>query len=66
VGEMYPSREFCELCVEAGAVFALSSDAHAPEQVGFEYGRATELLRELGVGELCVFERRGRRLEPIG
>jgi histidinol-phosphatase (PHP family) len=66
VGEMYPSREFCELCVEGGVVFALSSDAHAPEQIGFEYGRARELLAELGVGELCVFERRERRLEPLG
>ncbi len=66
VGEMYPSREFCEMCVDAGAAFALSSDAHAPEQVGYEYGRATELLRELGVGEICVFELRERRLEAIG
>ena len=66
VGEMYPSRELCEMCVEAGASFALSSDAHAPEQVGFEYGRAVDLLGELGVGEICVFERRERRLEPIG
>jgi histidinol-phosphatase (PHP family) len=66
VGEMYPSRGFCELCVEGGAVFALSSDAHAPEQVGFEYGRATELLGELGIDALCLFERRERRLEPVG
>jgi histidinol-phosphatase (PHP family) len=65
VGEMYPSRQLCEMCVEAGASFALSSDAHAPEHVGFEYGRATELLRELGVGEVCVFEGRQRRLEPL-
>ncbi len=66
VGEMYPSREFCQMCVEAGAVFALSSDAHAPEQVGFEYERAKRELGELGVGEVCVFERRERRLEPLG
>ena len=66
VGEMYPSRGFCELCVEGGAAFALSSDAHAPEQVGFEYARARELLGELGVGEVCVFERRRRRLEQLG
>ena len=37
-----------------------------PEQVGFGYDRATEFLAGLGVGEICVFERRGRRLEPIG
>jgi histidinol-phosphatase (PHP family) len=66
VGEMYPSMSLSEMCVEAGASFALSSDAHLPEQVGFEYGRAVEMLQELGVGEICVFERRARRMEPLG
>jgi len=53
------------MCVEAGAAFALSSDAHAPDQVGFGYEEALELLDGLGVSELSVFERRERRLEPI-
>ena len=66
VGELYPSPGFAELCVEAGACFSLSSDAHLPEQVGFGYDRALEFLTELGVGEICVFDRRSRRLEPIG
>jgi len=66
VGEIYPARGFAEMCVEAGAPFALSSDAHLPRQVGFEYERAVELLDDLGVGEICVFERRRRRLEPLG
>lgn len=66
VGEMYPSRELCEMCIDAGAAFALSSDAHTPEQVGYEYRRAVERLGELGVGEICVFEGRERRLEPLG
>jgi len=65
VGELYPSRGFAEMCVEAGASFALSSDAHLPEQVGFGYERAVEFLGELGVEEICVFERRRRRLEPL-
>jgi histidinol-phosphatase (PHP family) len=64
--EIYPARGFAELCVEAGAAFALSSDAHLPEQVGFEYDRAVELLDSLGVEEICVFERRQRRLVPLG
>ncbi len=66
VGELYPSATFAEMCVEAGVSFALSSDAHRPQEVGFDYDRALEFLRELGVGELCVFERRQRRLEPLG
>jgi histidinol-phosphatase (PHP family) len=65
VGELYPSRGFAEMCVEAGASFALSSDAHLPEQVGFGYERALEFFGELDVGEICVFERRRRGLASL-
>jgi histidinol-phosphatase (PHP family) len=66
VAEIYPARPFLEMCLEAGRPVALSSDAHVPEQVGHEYERAVEWLGEIGVTELAVFERRERRLEPIG
>jgi histidinol-phosphatase (PHP family) len=66
VREIYPAPAFLEMCVQAGVPVALSSDAHAPDDVGAGYGQALELLAELGVSELCVFERRTRRLEPIG
>ncbi|HYM53900.1 MAG TPA: histidinol-phosphatase HisJ family protein [Solirubrobacteraceae bacterium] len=65
-GEIYPAPAFLQMCVEAGAPVALSSDAHRPEDVGADYDRALELLERLGVGELAVFEKRVRRLEPIG
>jgi histidinol-phosphatase (PHP family) len=52
--------------VEAGAEFALSSDAHAPDQVGYGYDEALEFLRGIGVERICVFDRRHRRLEPLG
>jgi len=64
--ELYPAEAFLEMCVDAGAPVALSSDAHRPEEVGADYGQALELLDRVGIGELCVFERRTRRLEPIG
>jgi histidinol-phosphatase (PHP family) len=54
------------MCVEAGRPVALSSDAHLPDQLGYEYDRALELLNDVGVTELAVFDRRERRLEPIG
>ena len=66
VGELYPARQFAELIVEAGVPFALSSDAHLPEQIGFRYDDALAFLDELGVGEIAVFEGRRRRLEPLG
>ncbi len=66
VGEQYPSIAFLEMLVDAGCPIALSSDAHVPEQLGFEYERALELLDGVGVREIAVFERRQRRLEPVG
>jgi len=66
VAELYPAPAFLEMCLEAGAPVALSSDAHRPQDIGADYDRALELLGELGVGELCVFERRQRRLQSIG
>jgi histidinol-phosphatase (PHP family) len=65
-GEIYPAPAFLEMCLEAGASVALSSDAHRPQDVGADYEQALAMLSELGVGELCVFDRRVRRLEPIG
>jgi len=66
VAEIYPAPAFIAGVLEAGAPIALSSDAHLPEQVGFAYDQALELLEALGVGQLAVFERRERRLEPLG
>ena len=66
VGEQYPAEPFLEMLVDAGCPIALSSDAHVPEQLGFEYERALEVLERAGVREIAVFERRERRLEPVG
>jgi histidinol-phosphatase (PHP family) len=66
VGELYPADAFVEMCLEVGAVFALSSDAHLPEQVGQGYEQALETLAGLGVEEICVFEGRRRRMASLG
>jgi histidinol-phosphatase (PHP family) len=64
--ELYPARAMLEMVVDAGCPIALSSDAHEPDQLGFRYDDAVAELEALGVRELCVFEGRERRLEPIG
>jgi histidinol-phosphatase (PHP family) len=65
-GELYPARALLEMVVDAGCPIALSSDAHVPDQLGFRYEDAVRELEAAGVRELCVFEGRSRRLEPIG
>jgi histidinol-phosphatase (PHP family) len=66
VGELYPATGFLRMCLDVGAPIALSSDAHTPADIGAGYEHALAVLQELGAHELCVFERRVRRIEPIG
>ena len=65
-GELYPSPALLEMAVDAGLPIALSSDAHEPGQIGYRYDDAVAALADAGVTEMCVFERRKRRMEPIG
>jgi histidinol-phosphatase (PHP family) len=64
--EIYPAPAFLEMCVEAGAPVALSSDAHVPADIGAGYEQALELLERVGVTELCAFSGRERTLHEIG
>jgi histidinol-phosphatase (PHP family) len=66
VGEIYPAPELAEMLVDAGAVFALSSDAHVPEDIGRDYEQAEQAMSDWGIAEIAVFEGRERRLEPLG
>ena len=59
-------RRSSRCALEAGAPVALSSDAHRPRTSAPTTSRRSSCSSELGVRELCVFERRARRLEPIG
>jgi histidinol-phosphatase (PHP family) len=66
VAEIYPAPAFAEMCVDAGAAFSLSSDAHVPQDIGFAYEQAVDAMRDWGIRQVSVFEGRQRRLEPLG
>jgi histidinol-phosphatase (PHP family) len=66
VAELYPSRAFAEMCIDAGTAFSLSSDAHVPEHIGYEYESTVKTMRDWGIDEVAVFELRERRMEPLG
>jgi histidinol-phosphatase (PHP family) len=65
VAELYPAEPLARMLADAGVPFALSSDAHRPDQVGYAYDRAVQLLTSIGVGEIATFSGRRRRMEPI-
>jgi histidinol-phosphatase (PHP family) len=65
-GELYPAPAFATMCLEAGAPFSLSSDAHSPADVGYAYDRAIAEMRDWGIEEIVTFEHRRRTSEPLG
>jgi len=63
--EMYPSVEFLELAFQADIPIVISSDAHRPEEVGFDFDSAIELARGVGYTHTARFEKRNRSLVPL-
>ncbi len=66
VGEIYPAAAFAEMCIDAGLEFTISSDAHLPAHLGWEYERVVAFMRELGIDRICTFAGRERSLQPLG
>ncbi len=65
VGEDYPSPALLHRLVAAGVPFVLSSDAHAPEEVGFGFQEAVSRLLAFGVRETLLFRQRQRAVLPL-
>jgi histidinol-phosphatase (PHP family) len=60
IGEIYPSRTFLEMFYRRGVPIILSSDAHAPEEVGAGYDKSLELVHDVGYREVVTFKDGGR------
>ena len=56
VGEIYPSRKLLEMFHRRGVPIILSSDAHAPYQVGAGYEKSIPLVRDVGYREVVTFK----------
>ena len=58
VKEIYPSRDFLEAAFLRHIPIVINSDAHAPEEVAYEFDQAYALVREVGYTEVMQFEKR--------
>lgn len=63
--EAYPTSRFLELACSAGIGLVISSDAHAPGEVGRDFSRAVTLAKAAGYWETVLFENRQRRTELL-
>jgi histidinol-phosphatase (PHP family) len=65
VGEIYPSRELLEMFHRRSVPIILSSDAHAPGEVGMGYEKSLPLVRDVGYREVVTFSGRERGTLPL-
>jgi histidinol-phosphatase (PHP family) len=65
VGEVYPSRRLLEMFHRRGVPVVLSSDAHAPEEVGMGYETSVPLVKDVGYREVVTFKDRERGTLPL-
>lgn len=66
VAEIYPAPAILRAMKEREIPIVLSSDAHAPEEVGHGYAESLALVREVGYDTLVVFEKREPRTVLLG
>ncbi|MBD3229024.1 MAG: histidinol-phosphatase HisJ [Candidatus Lokiarchaeota archaeon] len=65
VGEYYPSRDILEKCYENDIPILLGSDAHKPQEVGWKFQEALDLIKEIGFIQLVKFTNRKREYIDI-
>jgi len=65
VAEIYPSRKLLEMFYSRGVPIILSSDAHAPSEVGAGYEESIPLVRDVGYREVVTFENGERGTLPL-
>jgi histidinol-phosphatase (PHP family) len=58
VAEIYPSVQFLKEAFQRKIPVLLSSDSHAPKEVGHEFQKALSLVKEIGYRELTAFRKR--------
>ncbi len=65
VGEIYPSPRILEILFENNVPVTLGSDSHLPEEVGYEFSRAAEILRSCGYRSISGYQRKKRYDVPL-
>ncbi|MDQ0257683.1 histidinol-phosphatase (PHP family) [Evansella vedderi] len=65
IGEMYPDPELLQMCFNKNIPIVLSSDAHEPEHVGYEYDRAVDFAKSIGYSSIATFNKGKMKMQPL-
>ena len=63
--EIYPAENFLRLAHELNIPITLGSDAHIPQDVGADFGKAVALAHSCGYDKICRFTQRKRQLVKL-
>jgi histidinol-phosphatase (PHP family) len=66
IGEMYPDPRLLKMCHEKDIPIVLSSDAHFPEHVGWDFDSAVKLAQSAGYSTIMTFDKGKRKEMPLG
>lgn len=61
VGELYPSPQFMKYFKKYDVPIMINSDAHVPEDVGRDFDRALDFVKDFGYIKVCHFDKRIRK-----
>lgn len=62
IGEPYPSKQLLEEAYNLNIPITLASDAHAVDQVGYQYSQVEEMVKGIGYTEVMTFNNREKKL----
>src|SRR4029079_2415749 len=65
VNELYPSDSIIELAIDKGIPFTTASDANSHVQLGENFSRLADKMAELGIRQVCTFEKHKRAEVPL-
>lgn len=65
VNELYPSTSIIKLATEKGIPFTTASDAHSHVQLGENFAKLARKMAEIGIRQVCVFEKHKRVEVPL-
>ena len=65
VNELYPSDSIIKLAMEKGIQFTTASDAHSHAQLGENFVNLAHKMAELGIRQVCIFEKHKRAEVPL-
>lgn len=63
--DAYPATEIVRQCHRRGIPMTINADAHHPEHLLRDFGKATQRLVDAGYNEIARFANRQARMEPL-